>query len=428
VLLGYRFKRGLSSEDQAQGGHKFFFMHNVSRGYEHQPENVVLTAVPVSEHVYVVEGDTAAIFGKELVESFDKVVGSSSFFAAHREHQLLCFPGAATCPLTTLHALGRGRMALKPAETVLKLLVSVQAQLLYAVAQMFEKKFEGLGKASPAMIQETQRNFATACTQEVANLRKHVFWLMRDTEQNKLRKLMEDLGQKTAELKGAAFQSVTVPARVQSQLQDEIPGAEQRSKAAGNKGGDNSGGAGDKGSDKKGGDSKASGSKRSLEQMMGSKLPGMTAPPKGLLTTPNTNDFAVQLAAQLRKCPSEEEARAVDAQKAQLEDEVKTLKAQLRDAAADVAKETLRADREKQRFETERATVDQLRGQLTTLQQQIGQAANAEAAGSSGDTAQVIQLKSEISFLRSQVSALMLMIGGEKTTAANLLEQARKPT
>ena len=59
---------------------------------EHEPSEVVLSAMQISDKVYVVEGDTSLIFGKELswelFEEVNKVLTASSLFAAHREHGL----------------------------------------------------------------------------------------------------------------------------------------------------------------------------------------------------------------------------------------------------------------------------------------------------------------------------------------------------
>ena len=41
-------------------------------------------------------------------------------------------------------------------------------QLLHAIARTFEKKFEGVKKASATMIREVQQNYTNTCTHTVA--------------------------------------------------------------------------------------------------------------------------------------------------------------------------------------------------------------------------------------------------------------------
>ena len=412
--MGYRFKRGVMDGDLQLG-----WLQGTARSYEYDLSAVVLSAVPVSDKVYTVNENIVAIFGSKFMQDFDKVIASSTLFRFHREHGLIPTIGASTKML----GLNRGNLTTKSPETLLNLLTGTFAQLYVGIAQTFESAFISVRKASPAHVLETQTKFAKTCTEEAANARKHVLWLLREMEPTKLRSLMTTVVEQLPKLQQSAFAEMQMPQRVATQLQDEMPGAALRTGAgAGADAGGGSGGGRTRKNAGKNGDVTISPTKdlpppkltgggkkaKSLEELMGSGAGDGAGAGIGA-GTPGTAQFAAILQAQLAKCTSEEEMNA--------------LKSKL-------AAETLRADREKLRADAEQTTADHLRGELSDLRKALdAEAAKGKPAAGSSDPAEksalVLQLESENGNLRKLNASLILLLGQETSAAAAMLQTTK---
>ena len=356
------------------------------------------------------------IFGTDLQDAVNKVLSASTLFSAHREHQLF-----RMSPVSSLESFDRGRMVSKSDADLRTLLISVHAQLLYAVAQTFESRFKSVKKASPTMRAEVKRDFDAACVAETSNLRKHLLWLLRSMQATKLRNLMTSVMDKLPQLQMAAFGSIDLPCEVSAQLQDEIDGADKRRNgrgdAAGRKANLNL-----KPSPKKDENNPRGGKKQkpptSLDQLLvGGGTSAAETPPNGL----STAQFASQLAASLHRLPDSDELRtaklASETERADREQQ----RADREQQRAD--REQQRADREQQRADTLQGLTDGLRSDLATLRTSSDASSVASSSTPEKDSAQVRQLESEIAFLRKQVIGLTLLMGGDKNAAAGVFNE-----
>ena len=177
ALLGLRFKRA------AVGGEKkLSWLQGSSKSLEHDESEVVVSAVKCLDKVYVVGGDTDEIFGGALLESFDKVLGSSTLFRAHREHGL-----SDKLDWHSLKLLSSVKMSKKGPTHIKDVLVAVHAQMLYAVVDVFTQQFASLGKSSKAMLTGAVKELNERIKKELTHLRKHLLWLLRDMDKDALR-------------------------------------------------------------------------------------------------------------------------------------------------------------------------------------------------------------------------------------------------
>jgi len=406
ALLGYRFKRC-----RVDGTHKLCWQQATSRSIEHEPADVLVSAIKLTRstarNVYVVDGDHAMIFGNALFDMFNDVLCASSLYAAHREHGLLSVSAAirGETPADVLVRAGQSYLHNLPGPLLKKLLISIHAQLLYAVASSFQRQYEGVAKASPAMVLEITKSHANRNAAELATLRKHVLWMLTELEPAKLRELMMEVTAKIPELTRAAHNTLNLPAKARGQVQDEIQGPREApnmppppAKKPKTTHATTPGAGG-----------------LSLDDMIrtgkGGTKPKAPSPEDAAAPTP-ASDLAAQLAAQLQKFPSEEKLNSLTSQVTKLQENLN--------------KETLRADREQQRADGEAAKADALRNELAALRARLDSSStDAAAAKSQGQDALVKALNSEIESLRRQNAGLIMLLGDDKASAASILSGVR---
>ena len=407
ALLGYRFKRC-----RVDGTHKLCWQQATSRSIEHEPADVLVSAIKLTRstarNVYVVDGDHAMIFGNTLFDMFNDVLCASSLYAAHREHGLLSVSAAigGETPADFLVRAGHSYLHNLPGPLLKKLLISIHAQLLYAVASSFQRQYDGVAKASPAMVLEITKSHANRNAAELATLRKHVLWMLTELEPAKLRELMMEVTANIPELTRAAHNTLNLPAKARGQVQDEIQGPREapnmppppakRPKINTHATTPGAGGL-------------------SLGDMIrtgkGGTKPKGPSPEDAAAPTP-ASELAAQLAAQLQKFPSEEKLNSLTSQVTKLQENLN--------------KETLRADREQQRADGEAAKADTLRNELAVLRTKLDSSStDAAAAKSQGQDALVKALNSEIESLRRQNAGLIMLLGDDKASAASILSGVR---
>lgn len=223
------------------------------------------------------------------------------------------------------------------------------------------------------------------------------------------------MAQSVPTLQKAAFNALKLPARVNTMLQDEIPGAESRTKG----GNDPSGRSrkntkGEKEASPTKDDDKiptrAKKVRRGMNQSLDELLERSTeTPASNPSSTPSSAEFAAQLAAQIGKVPSPEE--------------MNDLRKQLSDVTLRADREQQRADAEKLRADAEKEVAAGLREELVNLRKQLdaNAVAAAAAAGNAStsaraeetETAEVRQLKNEIQWLRSQNETLIGLLSNK---------------
>jgi hypothetical protein len=406
ALLGYRFKRC-----RVDGTHKLCWQQATSRSIEHEPADVLVSAIKLTRstarNVYVVDGDHAMIFGNTLFDMFNDVLCASSLYAAHREQGLLSVSAAfgGETPADFLVRAGHSYLHNLPGPLLKKLLISIHAQLLYAVASSFQRQYDGVAKASPAMVLEITKSHANRNAAELATLRKHVLWMLTELEPAKLRELMMEVTAKIPELTRAAHNTLNLPAKARGQVQDEIQGPREApnmppppAKRPKTTHATTPGAGG-----------------LSLGDMIrtgkGGTKPKGPSPEDAAAPTP-ASELAAQLAAQLQKFPSEEKLNSLTSQVTKLQENLN--------------KETLRADREQQRADGEAAKADTLRNELAVLRTKLDSSStDAAAAKSQGQDALVKALNSEIESLRRQNAGLIMLLGDDKASAASILSGVR---
>lgn len=385
ALLGLRFKRSVVDKEP-----KLCFLQGSSRSLEHDLAQVVLSAVPLTDQVYTIRGNTETLFGPELLRATDKVLRTSSLFAAHREHGLLR-TGDASSFCSQLKSLARGQLSKKSPEALHSILTALHAQMLYGLAQTKARTFASLKKASAAVLAETRMELNHACVESIGYLRKHVCWLLGAMKPDVLKAVLLKLQEAISPLQQAAFATLDLPEEVPARVQDAIPGQEGGEENANallpppkskrtRVGGDATGGA-----------KKLKGDQR-LEMLMAQ------GGREGQQPSP-ASELAAQLKAQLGKLPCTEE--------------VESLRAKLRE-------ETMRADREALRAESEAKTAAALREELSALRTSIND--KAAEPPTMQESEEVKQLKSEITFLRRTNAALTMMLGGERACGAEFLK------
>ena len=405
VLVGYKFQRS-----QIAGAPKLCWLQGTSRSIEHDSGEVVLTAVPVSKQIYIVDGSTVEIFGSEFIDSINAVLRSSSLFAAHREHGLL---EGDREPLKSLRSLGRGVLSTKPVATLESLITAVYAQTFKAIVDMFAQRYKMMSKMSPASKRELHSDMLLALSEQTKQTHKLVLYSLRSEDMSSLKTTLATVTARIPGLQDAAIKTLNLPETALGNLQDEIPGAEamlsQLHRKKKNKKDQTveSPNKGDKQPPKKlkpgegrGGPTKPPRNPASLDDLL---LGGKKTP----LTDQASKDLAEQLQAQLGKFPSFEEVE-------QLREKVRS--------------ETLRADRECLRANSEHARAASLDKELQDLKASSVKAAEAAAAAANTsshtetpESALVKQLRSEIGRLTRTNNCLMLAVAGMKTEAAAAL-------
>ena len=397
VAVGYKFKRTMVNKKAT-----LCWLQGASRSLEHEESEVVLTAIHLTDTVYVVEGSTEELLGKDYLASLNRVLSSSSLFAAHREHGLL----QSTNPVSTLTSLARGALAKKPTEKLETLLIALHAQMFYAVAHQFTRKFASMAKMAGSIIAETQRELLQALAEAAVLAHKQCLWLLA-ARMNKddLKALLLKVNQQVPTLQKAATAALKLPKKAAGTIQDEMEGAGDLAKqaaAAGRTRKAAGGGGGKAASPTK--EAKDAPTKRvkGLEELMSASLS------QGR----HTAELAEQMRRQQGKFVSLEDVEALREEK---------------------RAETLRADREQQRADAAEQRATSLDKELSSLRSKLDEqslaarsAASASASASSSEASiedhpVVKQLRSQISFLERQNSAMLLMVGGDRPSAASLL-------
>lgn len=404
ALLGLRFRRcraANNGDDAAAEASpwRMCFLQSTGRSIEHDPAEGVLSAVKLttSSKIFVVDGSTESIFGRDIVDQFESFISKSVFYQAHREYGLL--PKEPT--VLHMHGFSRTPVASRPAELRQAAVFSVQAQLLQAIGDIYVQRFESLRRASPAMIAEAERDLTADFANQLSALRKHQCWLlgkMKPAElQTLMRCAMEQVPSLTTSIKAqvmAAFPTVT-----KRPIDPECDPAPKKSKKAGSLDALLSGGV-------NGGTE----TPPAAEKPAGSA--GLLPPnhSNGLFGTPTAHDLATELSRQLGA------------------GDLVQLKSQLKTEEERANREKLRADSEKQRADAAEATRDGLRKELSSLRESLDQRAVASSSTPSSVPAQesehVKTLKNENQSLRLQNNALILLVGDEKKAAAELLSKA----
>jgi hypothetical protein len=346
---------------------KLCWVHGQSaqQGIVHEPADVTLCATMCSDRVYVVnEQKRVDLFGTNLDEMIQQVIMASSFYQAHREHAL--FGNNGPDARIVMHSYARGELLKKTPEMLTKLLLSVHAQLLYAVAYTFEARFAGLRKASKTQILDARNGLTAECAKELAGLRNLIMWLLHGMDHSTLTTILAEVTSQIPTLQKAAIGQLKLPETASGQIQDEITGANS-GRARKVPGGDGN---------KKNSPSKPPKHPSGKRGKAGEATPG---PAGALFGTPSSDEFARKLMSQLGRGTSEEDVTA------------------LRDK---LHGETLRADREKLRADTAEKNELGLRSELTELRKQVNSQAalplNAEAEETQTLKATIAGLRAEI--------------------------------
>ena len=397
VAVGYKFKRTMVNKKAT-----LCWLQGASRSLEHEESEVVLTAIHLTDTVYVVEGSTEELLGKDYLASLNRVLSSSSLFAAHREHGLL----QSTSPVSTLTSLARGALAKKPTEKLETLLIALHAQMFYAVAHQFTRKFASMAKMAGSIIAETHRELLQALAEAAVLAHKQCLWLLA-ARMNKddLKALLLKVNQQVPTLQKAATAALKLPKKAAGTIQDEMEGAGDLAKQAAAAGRTRKAAGG-------GGGKAASPTKEAKD--------APTKRPKGLEELMSASQSQGRHTAELAEQMRRQQGKFVS-----LED-VEALREEKR-------AETLRADREQQRADAAEQRAASLDKELSSLRSKLDEqslaarsAASASASASSSEASiedhpVVKQLRSQITFLERQNSAMLLMVGGDRPSAASLL-------